>query len=89
MKYFHLAHSNETIDMLKTMLRLYCLPFILLFFLPQTINGYSNRTNQWDNRNTIVHLFEWKWKDIANECEQFLQHKGYGGVQVYTKNTKL
>lgn len=36
----------------------------------------------WDNRNTIVHLFEWKFDDIANECEQFLQHHGYGGVQV-------
>ncbi|KAF5298169.1 hypothetical protein FQA39_LY02593 [Lamprigera yunnana] len=36
----------------------------------------------WENRNSIVHLFEWKWNDIANECEQFLQHKGYAGVQV-------
>ncbi|XP_031350055.1 alpha-amylase A-like [Photinus pyralis] len=33
-------------------------------------------------RNTIVHLFEWKWKDVADECERFLQYKGYGGVQV-------
>lgn len=32
--------------------------------------------------DTIVHLFEWKWKDIASECEQFLGPMGYGGVQV-------
>ncbi|XP_055858833.1 alpha-amylase A-like isoform X2 [Episyrphus balteatus] len=30
----------------------------------------------------MVHLFEWKWDDIANECEQFLAPKGYAGVQV-------
>lgn len=34
------------------------------------------------DRNGIVHLFEWKWDDIANECEQFLGPNGYGGVQV-------
>lgn len=34
------------------------------------------------NRSTIVHLFEWKWKDIAKECESFLSPKGYGAVQV-------
>lgn len=39
-------------------------------------------TNMWGDRNTMVHLFEWKWNDIADECERFLQHKGYGGVQV-------
>lgn len=34
------------------------------------------------NRSVIVHLFEWKWADIANECEQFLAPNGYAGVQV-------
>ncbi|XP_032674906.1 alpha-amylase-like [Odontomachus brunneus] len=32
--------------------------------------------------SVIVHLFEWKWLDIAKECEQFLGPIGYGGVQV-------
>ncbi|KAF3428680.1 hypothetical protein E2986_14110 [Frieseomelitta varia] len=32
--------------------------------------------------DSIVHLFEWKWNDIARECEQFLGPMGYGGVQV-------
>lgn len=27
-------------------------------------------------------MFEWKWTDIASECEKFLGPKGYGGVQV-------
>lgn len=33
-------------------------------------------------RSVMVHLFEWKWSDIALECERFLGPKGYGGVQV-------
>ncbi|KAK2575071.1 hypothetical protein KPH14_008807 [Odynerus spinipes] len=32
--------------------------------------------------DTMVHLFEWKWNDIAKECESFLGPMGYGGVQV-------
>ncbi|VVD04703.1 unnamed protein product [Leptidea sinapis] len=32
-------------------------------------------------RTTMVHLFEWKWDDIAAECERFLGPKGFGGIQ--------
>ena len=42
---------------------------------------YSNPTCA-PGRNTIVHLFEWKWSDIAAECERFLGPYGYCGVQV-------
>ncbi|XP_037799098.1 alpha-amylase-like [Penaeus monodon] len=35
-----------------------------------------------DGRQTIVHLFEWKWTDIAAECERFLGPAGFCGVQV-------
>lgn len=34
-----------------------------------------------DGRSGIVHLFEWKFKDIAEECK-FLSEVGYGGVQI-------
>ncbi|KAG5345668.1 AM4N amylase, partial [Acromyrmex charruanus] len=30
----------------------------------------------------MVHLFEWKWGKIAEECENFLGPMGFGGVQV-------
>jgi alpha-amylase len=30
----------------------------------------------------IVHLFEWRWDDVAQECEQFLGPNGYAAVQV-------
>jgi len=30
----------------------------------------------------FVHLFEWRWPDIAAECEEFLGPNGYAAVQV-------
>nr|AYU65441.1 amylase-related protein [Drosophila baimaii] len=43
----------------------------------------------WGNRNTIVHLFEWKWSDIAEECETFLAPRGFAGVQVSPVNENI
>jgi alpha-amylase len=37
-------------------------------------------------RSVMIHLFEWKWTDIANECERFLGPKGYAAVQVSPPN---
>ncbi|EFN63696.1 Alpha-amylase 1 [Camponotus floridanus] len=37
----------------------------------------------------IVHLFEWKWTDIAAECENFLGPLGYGGVLVSPINENI
>lgn len=34
-----------------------------------------------DGRSGIVNLFEWKFNDIAEEC-QFLRENGYGAIQV-------
>lgn len=33
-------------------------------------------------KTTFVHLFEWSWQDIAQECEEFLGPKGFAAVQV-------
>ena len=32
--------------------------------------------------DVFVHLFEWKWRDIATECEQVLGPAGFAAVQV-------
>ena len=32
--------------------------------------------------DVFVHLFEWRWADIARECETFLGPAGYAAVQV-------
>jgi alpha-amylase len=37
-------------------------------------------------RTAFVHLFEWKWTDIAKECEDFLGPKGFAAVQVSPPN---
>ncbi|WNG22009.1 alpha-amylase [Cystobacter fuscus] len=36
-----------------------------------------------------VHLFEWKWPDVARECETFLGPKGYTGVQISPPNEHI
>ena len=35
-----------------------------------------------NGKQVIVHLFEWSWDAVANECEQYLGPKGFCGVQV-------
>ncbi|KAH8248637.1 hypothetical protein KR032_001635 [Drosophila birchii] len=43
-------------------------------------------TNYASGRSGMVHLFEWKWDDIAAECENFLGPNGFAGVQVSPVN---
>ncbi|XP_061489842.1 alpha-amylase 1-like isoform X2 [Rhineura floridana] len=38
-------------------------------------------------RTSIVHLFEWRWVDVALECERYLAPNGFAGVQV--RNCRL
>lgn len=38
------------------------------------------------SRVAFVHLFEWKWTDIARECETYLGPKGFTGVQISPPN---
>ncbi|MFI0349334.1 alpha-amylase family glycosyl hydrolase [Actinomadura sp. 9N407] len=33
-------------------------------------------------RTMVVQLFQWKWTDVAKECENVLGPKGFGAVQV-------
>ena len=42
--------------------------------LDNTTRGYTDPPCQGD-RHVIVHLFEWPWDDIADECESFLGPK--------------
>lgn len=58
-----------------------CLVLVIIVVLATLILGHKNP--HWRNgRSTIVHLFEWPFSNIADECETFLSKKGYGGVQV-------
>lgn len=46
--------------------------------LPPTSGGRSVVSS----RSVIVQLFEWRWSDIAQECEAWLGPHGYGAVQI-------
>jgi alpha-amylase len=37
----------------------------------------------------FVHLFEWRWSDIASECETFLGPRGFEAVQVSPPNEHI
>ena len=50
---------------------------------PVPNNNYNpNDPSGWYNRTAFVHLFEWKWADIAKECENWLGPKGFAAIQV-------
>jgi alpha-amylase len=40
-------------------------------------------------RGTFVHLFEWRWEDVARECEQVLGPAGYVAVQISPPNEHI
>lgn len=56
----------------------------LLCFVSFTFAQHN--PHHWPNRTGIVHLFEWKFEDVAKECEQYLAPNGFGGVQVSPVN---
>lgn len=55
--------------------------FVTCFCLNYVAEAQHN-PNNWPDRQVMVHLFEWKWEDVAAECERFLAPKGFAGVQV-------
>jgi alpha-amylase len=56
---------------------------LLIFLLFSVANIHAQHDpNIVPGRSAIVHLFEWKFNDIADECERFLAPRGYAGVQV-------
>lgn len=57
---------------------------IVLISCRAHVNALDNniRPHFETHRSGIVHLFEWKFADIADECERFLAPNGFAGVQV-------
>lgn len=79
-----------TLGKLKSFLKIYQ-KFIVLIALLLVINGtwgYTKPQCQ-GKRQVIVHLFEWRWPDIANECEAYLGPKGFCAVQVSPPNEHI
>ncbi|XP_071983091.1 pancreatic alpha-amylase-like [Engystomops pustulosus] len=61
---------------------------LLLLLLPGLCTAQFN-PNVACGKTSIVHLFEWRWEDIAEECERYLGPNGFGGVQISPPNEHL
>jgi len=56
--------------------------FLSFFVFASSAKSLGNASDG----DVIVHLFEWRWQDIAKECEAFLGPKGYRAVQISPPN---
>ena len=61
--------------------------FVVLVLSPiagprQCFAAYFGNYHCEGGRDVFVHLFEWKWTDVAKECENSLATYGYCAVQV-------
>merc|ERR1712038_740722 len=52
------------------------------------VRGYTE-THCKDSKQAIVHLFEWSWDAVADECTKVLGPKGFCGVQVSPPNEHI
>lgn len=66
--------------------------YMFLFIALLTIHFQGSSSSPYSdphftgNRSVIVHLMQWKFTDIAAECERFLGPYGYGGIQLSPVN---
>ncbi|XP_059622265.1 alpha-amylase A-like [Phlebotomus argentipes] len=58
-----------------------CFVILLVVWTNDQVEGQFN-PHFFPGRSVIVHLFEWKFSDIATECEEYLGPNSFGGVQV-------
>ncbi|XP_054493962.2 pancreatic alpha-amylase-like [Agelaius phoeniceus] len=61
--------------------------YFLLLVVGLCLGQYNPNTVP--KRTSIVHLFEWRWQDIAEECERYLAPNGFGGVQISPPNENV
>ncbi len=61
---------------------------VILLIFSITVFNVDSYKNPYTipGRSVMINLFEWKWNDIAKECERFLGPKGFAGVQVSPPN---
>lgn len=63
--------------------------FLVLLLSCVALSSGQFNPHFWTGRSGIVHLFEWKWVDIAKECENFLAPNGFAGVQISPPNENV
>ena len=57
---------------------------LLVVFASTSLATYYGSYYCQPGRDVFVHLFEWKWTDIKNECA-WLAEKGFCAVQVMNR----
>jgi len=63
---------------------------VVVLVVAGALSGLSSLANSNEFQSkTFVHLFEWRWNDIANECETFLGPNGYDAIQVSPANEHI
>ncbi|XP_072276957.1 alpha-amylase-like [Pyxicephalus adspersus] len=62
---------------------------LLLLFAFVGLCAAQYNSNFRAGRTSMVHLFEWRWSDIAAECERYLAPNGFGGVQISPPNENI
>ncbi|CAJ0932301.1 unnamed protein product [Ranitomeya imitator] len=55
---------------------------LLLLLVVSGLCSAQYNPNYRSGRTSMVHLFEWRWADIAAECERYLGPNGFAGVQI-------
>lgn len=60
--------------------------FTFNLFIAINLTEKTKDPNVVRGRSVIVHLFEWQWKDIANECEHYLGPNGFAAIQISPPN---
>ncbi|KAJ4444269.1 hypothetical protein ANN_06061 [Periplaneta americana] len=73
------SHLRRQLAMPSCAMRLSVASFLLI--VVEIVSAHKDPHTA-EGRSAIVHLFEWKFDDIAAECERFLAPHGYAGVQV-------
>merc|ERR1711936_171201 len=63
--------------------------FPLLALLASGAAAQYTESHCKDSKQAIVHLFEWSWDSIADECTKVLGPKGFCGVQVSPPNEHI
>src|SRR5688500_19123350 len=62
---------------------------LLFWTILMTSTAMASRPAKYINgapRTVFVQLFEWRWADVARECEVFLGPRGFAAVQISPPN---